>query len=143
MHCHNNLMYYVKIYKMEIIKSVSWEKIPTPMVHLLQTRLHYFFPTGLKQLHNFHKILWKFLFLRLHSGMLLKGKKKGWIIPHLSLAASHSQLMRNFIFHGSVQFKKLPLKNCLPFSYFKVYQWQYNEAMQFVLWVAQKIDLQA
>ena len=29
------------------------------------------------------------------------------------------------------------------FSYFKVYQWQYNEAMQFVLWVAQKIDLQA
>ena len=37
----------------------------------------------------------------------------------------------------------LQVKNCLPFSYFKVYQWQYNKAMQFVLWVAQKIDLQA
>ena len=29
------------------------------------------------------------------------------------------------------------------FFYFKVYQWQYNKAIQFVLWVAQKIDLQA
>ena len=29
------------------------------------------------------------------------------------------------------------------FFYSKVYKWQYNEAIQFVLWVAQKIDLQA
>ena len=39
--------------------------------------------------------------------------------------------------------KKIQVKNCLLFSYSKVYQWQYNEAMQFVLWVAQKTDLQA
>ena len=29
------------------------------------------------------------------------------------------------------------------FFYSKVYQWQYNEAMKFVLWVAQKIYLLA
>ena len=29
------------------------------------------------------------------------------------------------------------------FFYSKVYKWQYNEAMQFVLWVAQMIYLQA
>ena len=28
-------------------------------------------------------------------------------------------------------------------GYYKVYQWQYNEAMRFVLWVAQKNNLQA
>ena len=47
---------------------------------------------------------------------------------------------------SSKQAKKirtLLVKNCLPFSYFKVHQWQYNEAMQFVLWLAKKIDLQA
>ena len=35
------------------------------------------------------------------------------------------------------------MKNRLLSFYSKVYQWQYNLAMQFVLWVAQKIDLQA
>ena len=29
------------------------------------------------------------------------------------------------------------------FFYSKVYQWQYNEAMRFALWVAQRIYLQA
>ena len=39
---------------------------------------------------------------------------------------------------------RMPLgKNCQLFIYPKIFQWQYKEAMQFVLWVAQKIDLQA
>ena len=38
-------------------------------------------------------------------------------------------------------FRTLQVKNYLSFSYFKVYQWQYNKVMQFVLWVAQKINL--
>ena len=41
------------------------------------------------------------------------------------------------------KFRMLLVKNCLLFSYSKVYQWQFNEAMRFVLWVAQKIHLQA
>ena len=35
--------------------------------------------------------------------------------------------------------RMLLVKNCLLFICSKVYQWQYNEAMRFVLWVAQKI----
>ena len=34
-------------------------------------------------------------------------------------------------------------KNCQLSIYFKEFQWQYKEAMQFVLWVAQKKYLQA
>ena len=37
------------------------------------------------------------------------------------------------------KFRMLLVKNCLLSSYSKVYQWLYNEAMRFVLWVAQKI----
>ena len=39
--------------------------------------------------------------------------------------------------------RMLLVKNCLLFIYSKVFQWQYKRAMQFVLWVAQKIILQA
>ena len=43
-----------------------------------------------------------------------------------------------------IQKYRMPLgKNCQLFTYPKIFQWQYKEAMQFVLWVAQKIDLQA
>ena len=36
-------------------------------------------------------------------------------------------------FRSAKKFRMLLVKNCLLFSNFKVYQWLYNEAMQFVL----------
>ena len=41
------------------------------------------------------------------------------------------------------KYRMLLVKNCQLFIYSKAFQWQYKEAMQFALWVAQKIDLQA
>ena len=39
--------------------------------------------------------------------------------------------------------RMLQVKNCLLFFYSKVYQWQCTKALQFALWVTQRIHLQA